>query len=298
MQGHRQVARKYLKSTLLRSSDGLGWSTLLADLRTHRNSEGSGAPGSHVEVAIVVQGSEEGAVNFKVDGNWQRVQPTTGTIWLRPPNVKADEVSNTSPEFQVVHLYLPASAFVRLSDDYNLPSAPSHSIRYSSGVPDEAIRQIGLSVLAEMGHPTAAGRMLVETSSLFLAARLMHAHSEIRIGQGLPTARGLLDNARLKRVLAYIEDHLVEQMTVADLADIACLSIFHFTRAFTAAMGVPPHRYLSQRRLETARLLIAARKHSLSAIAQDCQFSSQSSFTRAFRRATGMTPAEFRRQIR
>jgi AraC family transcriptional regulator len=68
------------------------------------------------------------------------------------------------------------------------------------------------------------------------------------------------------------------------------------SRAFAAATGVPPHRYVSQRRLESAKAMIATGS-SLSEIAFNCQFSSQSSFTRAFRRATGMTPAEYRRTL-
>ena len=107
-----------------------------------------------------------------------------------------------------------------------------------------------------------------------------------------------LDRARLSRVLAYIEEHLAEDITVTELTNVACLSIFHFTRAFAGAMGMPPHRYVSRRRLENAKAMIATGRASLHEIALDCQFSSQSSFTRAFRRATGITPAEYRRALR
>jgi AraC family transcriptional regulator len=107
-----------------------------------------------------------------------------------------------------------------------------------------------------------------------------------------------LDDRRLRRVLAYVEEHLADDITVADLANVACLSIFHFTRAFAAATGVPPHRYVSRRRLETAKAMIATGRASLSEIAHDCRFSSESSFTRAFRRATGVTPAQYRRTLR
>jgi AraC family transcriptional regulator len=93
-----------------------------------------------------------------------------------------------------------------------------------------------------------------------------------------------LDDRRLRRVLAYVEEHLADDITVADLANVACLSIFHFTRTFAATMGVPPHRYISRRRLESAKTMIATGRASLSEIAFNCQFSSQSSFTRAFRR--------------
>ena len=177
-----------------------------------------------------------------------------------------------------------------------MPAVPARSIRYSYGAQDEVINQIGLSVLAEMMNPTAAGRMLVETSSLLLAARLAHSHLDTEIIRPLIRSRHRLDDGRLKRVLAYIEEHLAEDITVADLAEVACLSIFHFTRAFAGSMGVPPHRYVSRRRLEMAKTMIAERS-SLAEIALDCQFSSQSSFTRAFRRATGITPAEYRRMV-
>ena len=140
--------------------------------------------------------------------------------------------------------------------------------------------------------------MVVETSSLLIAARLAHSHSETGLIRSPIGSGHGLDGGRLRRVLGYVEEHLAEDITVADLANVACLSIFHFTRAFAGAMGVPPHRYVSQRRLETARAMITTGRASLSQIAYDCRFSSQSSFTRAFRRATGVTPAEYRRTLR
>jgi AraC family transcriptional regulator len=161
-------------------------------------------------------------------------------------------------------------------------------------VQDEVINQIGRSVLSEMMSPTAAGRMLVETSSLLLAARLVHSHLDSGPVRLPIESRHRLDDRRLKRVLDYVEDHLSDDIAVADLAGVACLSIFHFTRAFSSAKGVPPHRYVSQRRLERAKAIIAA-DTSIAEAAFVCRFSSQSSFTRAFRRATGMTPAEYRR---
>jgi AraC family transcriptional regulator len=99
----------------------------------------------------------------------------------------------------------------------------------------------------------------------------------------------------VRRVLDYVEEHLCDDIAVADLANIACLSIFHFTRAFSSTTGVPPHRYVSQRRLERAKAMIAVEGTSIAETAFACRFASQSSFTRAFRRATGMTPAEYRR---
>jgi AraC family transcriptional regulator len=209
---------------------------------------------------------------------------------------KYDEAHIRSPKVQVIHLSIPNVVFARLMDDYNLPAVPARSIRYSCAAQDEVINQIGLSVLSEM-MSDAAGRMLVETSSLMLAARLALARRDGAIRPPIPTPHRL-DDGRLRRVLAYVEEHLAEDITVADLANVACLSIFHFTRAFAAATGVPPHRYVSRRRLETAKAMIATGRASLSEIAFECRFSSESSFTRAFRRATGVTPAKYRRTLR
>jgi AraC-like DNA-binding protein len=106
-----------------------------------------------------------------------------------------------------------------------------------------------------------------------------------------------LDNRRLQRVLDYIDAHLAEDITVAALAKVACFSVFHFTRAFSAAVGAPPQRYVRQRRLERAKALIAVESVSIARAAFMCGFSSQASLTRAFRKASGMTPAGYRRMF-
>jgi AraC family transcriptional regulator len=248
MQDHREEDLKYPGSTLLKSSNGLGWPTLVADLRSHSRYEGPGAGApADADVGIVVRGDDKGLLTYKSAGSWQSAPPTTGSIRLRPIGRTCDEARINTAKAEVLHLYVPTVAFARLMDDYNLPAVPGLSISHSCGVQDELINQIGLSVLSEMMSPAAAGRMLVETSSLLLAARLVHSHFETGLIRPPVQSRRGLDDRKLRRVLAYIEEHLAEDITVADLANIACLSIFHFTRAFAATMGVPPHRYVSHR---------------------------------------------------
>jgi len=289
MQAQRQ---EYPPYTTLKSSSDLGWSALVAELRSYPPSEGSGPAAPQARIGIVIGGSE-GIATYKIGGHWRSARTTPGLIWLKPTGGKYDEAC-IAPS-QVLDLYLPTALFTQLSNDYNLPTVLDRSIRYEGGVQDEVINQIGRSVLSEMMSPTAAGRMLVETSSLLLAARLVHSHLDSGPLRLPIESRHRLDDRRLKRVLDYVEDHLSDDIAVADLAGVACLSIFHFTRAFSSAIGVPPHRYVSQRRLEWAKAMIAAGATSIAKTAFVCRFSSQSSFTRAFRRATGMTPAEYRR---
>ena len=106
-----------------------------------------------------------------------------------------------------------------------------------------------------------------------------------------------LDRRRLTRVREYIAANLEGDLTIAQLAKVACLSRFHFARAFKAAVGQSPHQYVSARRLEHAKEMLMRGDQPLLDIAIALNFSSQANFTRAFRVGTGMTPGRFRRDF-
>jgi AraC family transcriptional regulator len=107
----------------------------------------------------------------------------------------------------------------------------------------------------------------------------------------------MLDQRRLFRVLEYIEANLEGDLTLDNMASIACLSRYHFARAFKQAVGQSPHRYVSAKRLERAKTLLVCGDRSLIDIALALSFSCQANFTRAFRQQTGQTPGQFRRKL-
>jgi AraC family transcriptional regulator len=98
-----------------------------------------------------------------------------------------------------------------------------------------------------------------------------------------------------KRVLEYIESNLARTLTLRELANINGLSTYHFARMFKTAMGVTPHRYVLERRVERAKAMLRTTRVTLADIGLSAGFCGQSHFTTAFRRLTGMTPAEFQR---
>jgi len=95
-------------------------------------------------------------------------------------------------------------------------------------------------------------------------------------------------------VLDFIEANLEGDLTVSQLASVACLIQFHFARAFKAAVGQSPHRRVSAKRLVRAKELLFDADRALADIALALRFSCQANFTRAFRQATGQTPAQYR----
>jgi AraC family transcriptional regulator len=97
-----------------------------------------------------------------------------------------------------------------------------------------------------------------------------------------------------RRVLSYVEEHLAQPLSLAELANVAGMSVRHFCRAFRAGLCCSPHQYLLRQRIERAKGLIAARDMPLAEVAQAVGFSDQSQFTRTFRRHAGITPATHR----
>jgi AraC family transcriptional regulator len=109
--------------------------------------------------------------------------------------------------------------------------------------------------------------------------------------------RGGLAAWQRRTVTAHIEEHLVEHISPATLAQLARLSPCHFCRAFKQSFGIPPHRYHIHRRIERAKELLAKPAPSVTDIALALGFSQISSFTAAFRRVTGLTPTAYHRSL-
>ena len=108
-------------------------------------------------------------------------------------------------------------------------------------------------------------------------------------------ARGLSERA-LRRALDYIDQHIGDAFSLADIANAACISRFHFARLFKESTGCSPMAYLERRRIARAQLLMRQGEASLGKIAALVGYADQSYFTRRFRLKVGMTPAVFARR--
>jgi AraC family transcriptional regulator len=98
-----------------------------------------------------------------------------------------------------------------------------------------------------------------------------------------------------KRVVEFIEEHLAEDVSLTALAALANLSRYHFARLFKQSFGAPPHRYHMARRMERARCLLQRPELSVTEVGIQIGFRETSSFTRAFRKFTGLAPSAYRR---
>lgn len=113
-----------------------------------------------------------------------------------------------------------------------------------------------------------------------------------------PSFRGGLPPGALRRVRDFVAQRMAERIELCQLAQIAGLSVCHFSRAFKQSVGLPPHRYLMRERISAAALLIRTTDRPLVEIALEVGFSDQSHFTRCFSDVMGDTPRDYRRMHR
>jgi len=145
----------------------------------------------------------------------------------------------------------------------------------------------------ECGPDRILGPLYAESLGVLLVVHLLRNYSNLRPAL-LPSKAGL-PPLRLRRVLDHIARCLHETTTVADLAVLAGMSPSHFIRCFKHSVGVPPHQYVLQQRVERAKRQLSETRLPLADIAVQCGFSDQPHLTAAFRRVAGTTPMKFRR---
>jgi AraC-like DNA-binding protein len=114
------------------------------------------------------------------------------------------------------------------------------------------------------------------------------------IDQPAAPSRGGLPPALTQRICEYIDSNLEQKIGLDNLASLAGLSTHHFARAFHQSVGMPPHSYLLNRRLEQVERMLRDTQLPLSEIALATGFSDQSHLARHFRRRTGISPSHAR----
>lgn len=158
------------------------------------------------------------------------------------------------------------------------------------------------AVATAVRNLAAAGKrcfppILIESLGISLAVALASALNE-KVRAVVRSKGATLSPDRKRRVVEFIEDNMHRPISLTEIASVAAMSPFHFSRSFKRTLGVSPVRYLWERRVDAAKKLIMAGGESLAQVALICGFSSQSHFTTKFRMVTGHTPTEFQRAVK
>jgi len=227
----------------------------------------------------------EGALDYRFDGEPMRstaLKP--GDLWLYPQGATV-YVSMPIP-VELTQVQIAPRVFTAVAEELRCPARV-----IGNGL--TRAEQVSLMVArleAEVRTGCPGGRLFGEQLAYALAGRLV-CPSAAAPAQSSERA---LHKRRLAAVLDYIHANPTEQLALEDLARMARLSPFHFSRLFKGSTGMTPHQYVLRWRVEESKRLLRHSNMEIADIAQRLRFSDQSHFTSLFHRLTGETPRRWR----
>jgi AraC family transcriptional regulator len=234
-----------------------------------------------------------------------RKVPPIGSVTFSPGDRPTEWVSDSPVE--AIHLYISADALQSFAAQH-LDGAAAPRIRDFFGISDSWLAgyfqlldsECALYDELQGSDPRrpADSLFLGETEHLLLR-HLVRQHSDA--ARAASRALGArvrvtpLRRAVARRIEEYIEANMSADVSLHALAELAHMSVDHFVRAFRAATGKTPHRFVLDRRLERAAAMLKARATPVAEIARACGFGSAAHFSVRFHARFGVTPSDYRR---
>lgn len=202
---------------------------------------------------------------------------------LYPDNMGELFILNLKPEF-----------VDRTTEELNLPGKFSGAPKCADSV-DPLVLGLGMQIDRELRQGNPHGQVFAETVAQMLAVHLITSHNNASRQRALksPTLSGF----QLTKTLEYIDANISESISLKDMADQVQLSVYHFSRAFRSSTGLPPYQFILSKRIEFARRLLKERDDTIQDIAFAVGFAEASQFTKHFRKVTGVTPSQYRREL-
>jgi AraC family transcriptional regulator len=160
------------------------------------------------------------------------------------------------------------------------------------GQQDLQLHQVVLMLLAELHSGGIMGRLYAESLIQVLVIHLLRHYSTVT--QTITSGNRDLTRVQLQEAIDYIHAHLNRDLSLAELASVINIAPTYFARLFKQEMGISPHQYVIQQRVEQAKLMLSKTDLAIADIALQVGFSSQSHLTKQFKRITGITPKQVR----
>jgi AraC-like DNA-binding protein len=192
--------------------------------------------------------------------------------------------------FDVLHLHVSNHLIAECTRDMKL-DGNLILCQHNKPARDLMVERLGRALLEanRVGGPSA--QLYADSVGISIVALLL-ARSNRAAGERLKARE--LPRWRLKRAIDYVETHLAEPVSLADVAATTGLTRMHFAAQFRAATGLRPHEYLLRRRIERAQEILSKTDASVVDVALSVGFQTQSHFTSVFNKFVGQPPRAWR----
>jgi AraC family transcriptional regulator len=194
----------------------------------------------------------------------------------------------------VVQLYLPPATLERVAREAD--TATAADLLERTAHPDPVTSRLLVSAADGLEGNGALDTLFRHQLIDLLATRILAAHTSSPTT--MRPATGGLSPKVLLRAIERLRSDSDTDVSLDALASDAGLSRFHFCRAFKESTGLSPHAWLRQHRLKQAMNMLRDTDTSIVSVAAELGYASQTAFAAAFRRLTGETPTDWRRQAR
>jgi len=155
---------------------------------------------------------------------------------------------------------------------------------------DAFVLQVMRTIAADIDTGCPLGPAFAEAVSISILSYLVQLRSP-----HVSESRPVQDLTRIDRAKDFIEAHLSEELSLANIAAQVHLSPRQLARAFGAAMGCPVHRYILERRISRAKAMLV--HQSATVVSMTLGFSTPSHFAQTFRAFMGVTPSEYKQSM-
>lgn len=163
------------------------------------------------------------------------------------------------------------------------------------GTSDSLLEQLALAILEIMREePDPSSALYVDELVHAMVGRLVRIYTENGRSSRTGPERKVLNCGEMRRVRDLVEEHLAEDLSLETIAGVVGVSPRSLSRACLRQWGTTVHQYVLSRRVERAKNLLLSTDLTITSIALDTGFSSQSHLATAFRRVTGLTPKNYR----
>ncbi|MEL7000291.1 MAG: AraC family transcriptional regulator [Pseudomonadota bacterium] len=218
-----------------------------------------------------------------------------GSFYIAPADAAAEWQSEGSHELLMLAVTR-ERVLGLLSFDGTGPTADPLRALYGRDIFNSALPHFMEGIWRESIRGGRGASLMVDGLFMTLLGTLDRLAGEDTTRKAKSTGSSM-DPARLARVTDYVDANLERTIVIRELADIAGMSPFHFSRCFRAATNTSPHRFVIARRVDLGKRLLADPGLPLAQIAFACGFSNQSHFTKVFKEHVGVTPGTYRAEV-